>query len=384
MLIRQPSTRIVVAASLALALTAASSLSAIAATPESPPNAADLVTLCPDAAGGGLQTLVVPASEMDANMEEGTAAAPCAVAPGPDAYGPQIDPEKGYHVEEIGGGVYWLTEGVYQVMFMVTDEGVIVVDAPPSIGPNIVAGIAEVTDAPITHVIYSHSHADHIAAAGTYPADATYIAHAETAAQLEKALQNESWGAFVGGGPVPLPTVTFEDSYTLELGGQTLELSTPSVMAHEPGNIFVYAPDQNVLAIIDIVFPGWSPFKDLAQAEDVVGYVDAHEEILAFGADTIVTGHMGRLGTNADVETNMEYLGDIVQGALTALQSVDANAIGAETGFANPWLWFDTYFDELIATCEAEVAPQWTDRLAGADVFTADHCYKVIESLRID
>ena len=48
-------------------------------------------------------------------------------------------------------------------------EGVIVVDAPPSIGENILAAIAEVTDEPITHVIYSHSHADHIGAAGIYP-----------------------------------------------------------------------------------------------------------------------------------------------------------------------------------------------------------------------
>ena len=38
----------------------------------------------------------------------------------------------------------------------------------------------------------------------------------------------------------------------------------------------------------------------------------------------------------------------------------------------------------LTPACEAEVVPQWTDRLAGADVFTADHCYRIIESLRID
>jgi len=192
------------------------------------------------------------------------------------------------------------------------------------------------------------------------------------------------WGAFVGGGPVPLPTETFEDTYTLTVGDTTLELSTPSVTAHEPGNIFIYAPEQNVLMVIDLIFPGWSPFKDLAQAEDTVGYLAVHDEILDFGADAIVTGHVGRLGTNADVELNKEYMSDIQAAALDALQSVSLDPIVAETGYANPWLLFDSYFDELTSACEATVVPAWSDRLAGADIFTADHCYRILESTRID
>ena len=369
---------------LSSSLMAANALVATATTPELPPNASGYQAVCPDAASGGLQTLIVPTDEMDALMTENSAGAPCAVAPGADAYGPMPDPETGHYVGEIADGIYWVTDGVYQAMFLTTGEGVIVVDAPPSI-PDIAGAIASVTDEPITHVIYSHSHADHIAGAGKYPADATYIAHADTAAQLEKALAtNEAWGAFVGGGAVPLPTVTFDDAYTLEVGDKTLELSTPTVVAHEPGNIFIYAAEQNVLAVIDLVFPGWSPFKDLAQAEDVVGYLAAQDEILAFGADTIVTGHMGRLGTKADVELNKGYMADIQAAAMAALQSVALDPIVAETGFANPWLLFDSYLDELTSACEAQVVPKWTDRLAGADVFTADHCYRIIESLRID
>ncbi len=373
------------AIALSAGLTATVGLGAVASNPELPPNAGGHVAVCPGAADGGLQTLILPEAEMEAAMAEGAAGAPCAVAPGADANGPPPDPDKGYFSAEIADGIYWVTEGVYQAMFVVSDEGVIVVDAPPSIGPGVVNAIAEVTDQPITHVIYSHSHADHIAGAGQYPADATYIAHADTAALLETSLSvNPMWGAFVGGGPVPLPTVTFEDTYTLSVGNQTLELSAPSVLAHKPGNIFIYAPEQNVLAVIDLVFPGWSPFKDLAQAEETAGYLAVHDEILAFGADTIVTGHMGRLGTNADVELNKEYMTAISTAAVTALQSVALDPIAAQTGFANPWLLFDTYFDELISVCEAEVVPAWTDRLAGVDVFTADHCYRILESLRID
>ena len=374
------SRRAIAALALGLTLTASTALVATATNPELPPNAAGHVAVC--SASG--QTIIVPEADMEAAMADAVLAAPCAAAPTADAWGPQNDPELGVHVAEISDGVYWLTEGVYQIMFVTTGEGVIVVDAPPTIGPNILTGIASVTDEPITHVIYSHSHADHIGAAGIFPPDATYIAHAETAAQLEQSLQNEFWGAFVGGGPVPLPTKTFTDSMTLEVGNQILELSTPQALSHEPGNIFVYAPAQNVLLHIDVVFPGWSPFKDLAQAEDVPGYLAVHDEILAFGADTIITGHVGRLGTNEDVRLNQEYMGAIAAAAVNALSTTDFGAIAGATGGTNPWQVFDTYLDELTVACEAAVVPEWIDRLAGVDVFTADHCYKMYMSLRID
>ena len=71
------------------------------------------------------------------------------------AYGPTIPQDVGYFVEEIRDGLYWVTEGAYQVMFLTTGEGVIVLDAPPSIGEKILQAVADVTDEPITHVVHS-------------------------------------------------------------------------------------------------------------------------------------------------------------------------------------------------------------------------------------
>src|SRR5262245_8451208 len=84
------------------------------------------------------------------------------------AKGPPI-PTKGYLVQQIGDGLYWLTDGAYQTMFMVTDKGVVAVDAPATIGNNYLKAIAEVTKKPVTYVIYSHAHIDHIGAAGIFP-----------------------------------------------------------------------------------------------------------------------------------------------------------------------------------------------------------------------
>ena len=69
-----------------------------------------------------------------------------------------VDPNKGYLVEQVKDDIYRIINGEqYQMMFVTTGEGVIVVDAPPSIGENIFKAISEITDEPITHLIYSHS-----------------------------------------------------------------------------------------------------------------------------------------------------------------------------------------------------------------------------------
>ncbi len=296
------------------------------------------------------------------------------VAPVPDtAFGPPIDPEKGYFVEEINDGVYWITEGTYQVMFAVTGEGVIVVDAPPTIGDLVLAAIAEVTDEPITHVIYSHSHGDHIGAAFLYPEDATIIAHEDTAEQLAR----------FGDENRPMPDMTFDDQMTLEVGDKTLELIYPGPN-HEPGNIIVYAPDQGVVMFVDVIFPGWSPFQQLALAEDVPGYIAAHDAVLDLDWDTFIGGHLTRLGTREDVELQRQYILDIQAAAADALATTDFFAIAGETGFENQWLLFNTYLGAVAQNCAAAVVPNYVDVLAAADLNTESHCWAMMESLRID
>lgn len=302
------------------------------------------------------------------------------------AKGPAIDPEKGYFVEEIRDGLYWVTEGAYQIMFLTTGEGVIVVDAPPSMGEIIPKAIAEVTDKPITHVIYSHSHADHIAAAGMYPGNATYIAHRETEALLadiDDPDRSYPYGAFIGGASVPQPTVTFSDTYTLRVGNQILELEYKG-SNHEPGNIFVYAPRQKVLMLVDVIFPGWVPFKKLAIAEDIPGFIKAHDEVLSYDFDTFIGGHLTRLGTREDVEIQREYVLDLQNNSAAALQTVDFFAIANKTGYENKWLLFDTYLDAVAKECTDSTLKKWNGRLGGADVFTYDHCWVMDMSLRID
>jgi len=82
---------------------------------------------------------------------------PAAAAPADDlpdyapipagAFGPAVN-TSGYYVGHIAANLYWVTDGVYQAMFLTTAKGVVVVDAPPTIGRNLLRA-AEQAAAPV-------------------------------------------------------------------------------------------------------------------------------------------------------------------------------------------------------------------------------------------
>lgn len=297
---------------------------------------------------------------------------------------------KGFYTDEITDGIHFLTEGWYFVLVVEHDDGLIVVDAPPTIGQdflggNLLNGIGEISDKPITHVIYSHHHRDHIGAANLYPSDAVVIAQEDCADYVATANDPQR----------PPATETFKESYTLSVGGQTLQLDYHGNI-HCPGNIFIYAPNQKVLMNIDVIFPGWAPFSSLAMAADLRGFLRGHDVVLSYDFDTLVPGHLTRLGTRADAETQKAYFADLVDAAMNHLDAVSParNAMDADItfmgvaeqvgGFENPWLIFDTYLNSVTDAVVAEVLPKWEGKLAAADVFTRSHAWEVVERLRVD
>ena len=177
------------------------------------------------------------------------------------AKGPAIDPARGYRIQALGKGLYMITDNAYQSMFMEYESGVVVIDAPPSFAAHIRQAIAEVTPKPITHLVYSHSHIDHIGGARGLGGHPLIIAHEETRRLLARANDPDR----------PLPSVTFRNRYTLKAGSQVLELSYHG-NAHEPGNIFIEAPAQKTLMVVDVIAPGWMPWRRLSLAEDIPGY----------------------------------------------------------------------------------------------------------------
>lgn len=304
------------------------------------------------------------------------------------AQGPAI-PSKGYLVEEIRNGLYWVTDGSYNTMFLVGDDGVAAVDAPPSLGDKYLKAIAEVTDKPVKYVIYSHSHMDHIGAASMFPQNATFIAQEEVAKVLQKAHDLAGDSDFASQLP-PVPAVAFMENYTLSLGAadgagvQSLQLDYRG-NNHEPGNIFIYAPNQKVLMLVDIVFPGWVPFMELAIAKDVAGFVEAHDLALGYDFDTYVGGHLTRLGTRQDVETQKTFVLDLISAAGRANGAVSFADVAKKVGPTNDtWAFYGAYIEAVNEECTKEMLSKWVGKLGGAAAFMPSHCWTMTEALRVD
>jgi glyoxylase-like metal-dependent hydrolase (beta-lactamase superfamily II) len=63
----------------------------------------------------------------------------------------------------------------------------------------------------------------------------------------------------------PPPTETFTGEYTLTLGDdQIVLIEAPG--GHTPGDIFMYLPEKGVVMVVDVIFPGWVPFRSFAWA----------------------------------------------------------------------------------------------------------------------
>ncbi len=282
-------------------------------------------------------------------------------------------PEKGYIVKEVKDGLYWVTAGGYLVMFLTTGEGVILVDAPPSMGKKLTEAIAEVTDESVTHLIYSHRHSDHIAGASAFESVQSIIAHEETKKQLVRV--NDSHR--------PIPTTTFSDRMTLRVGTQELELSYPGPN-HTIGNIFIYAAKQKVLMLVDVVTPGWASWINLGAA-NVLGFYDAVEHILTYDFDVFIGGHPGRIGTRPDVELSREYYLAIQEQAAEAIKLVKFDDIAKSLGDTqDTFLLEGTYLDAVAQKCYDLTLPDWKHKLGGVQPFLHSSCGVVASSLMID
>jgi glyoxylase-like metal-dependent hydrolase (beta-lactamase superfamily II) len=296
----------------------------------------------------------------------------------PASLGPALN-SNGYYVGQIQGNLYWVTDTFYQAMFLSTREGVVLVDAPPTIGHNLQRAIKDVTAAngrpsQVTHLVYSHSHADHAGASGIFGNNVVRIGHAATKEFLLRDADPNR----------PAPNITFQDEYTLNVGGETLELAYHGPN-HAPDNIYILAPEYQTLMLVDVLYPGWVPFQSVAVSQDIPGWVAAQDVAMSLPWNTLVGGHLGRLGVRADGDIQKQYMADLEASVRSVYGSLDPTPYFQKYGpTGNAWAIFQTFLDAVAENAAAPVISKYTGTLAAADVYTVSNAWTLMESLRID
>ena len=293
------------------------------------------------------------------------------------ALGPALN-EQGYYVGRVERNLYWVTDGVYQSAFLTTRDGVVLFDAPPSIGHNLRRAVDEIAAANgmsnrVTHLVYSHHHADHGGAASLFE-NVVLVGHEETRRLLLR-----------DGDPArPVPEVTFAASYTLEVGGERVELAWRG-SNHSPDNIYIHFPGHDTLMFIDVVNAGWVPIYNVNLSEDVQGYIQAPEIALTYSWTHFISGHLGRLATRDDVAVHQQYIADIQASAKEALASVNPVPFYVAAG-ENAWAGVKAHLDTVTDRAAAPIIAKYTGVLAAADieVFTKTTTFQIMQSLRLD
>jgi glyoxylase-like metal-dependent hydrolase (beta-lactamase superfamily II) len=292
------------------------------------------------------------------------------------ALGPAVN-EHGYFVDRLERNLYWITDGTYQSAFLTTSDGIVLLDAPPTIGNNIQRAVDEIASAngvsnKVTYVIYSHHHADHLGASLLFDKDVTRIGHEETRRLLLR--DNDS--------ARPPNEETFQDTRTLEIGGERIELAW-HYANHSPDNIIIHFPNHDTVMMVDIVNPGWVPIAMSNLTEDIPGYIRSTETVLGYDWKHFIGGHVGRLGTRADVELHEQYMADVSEESRKAIDHVDPRRHYAHYG-ENKWAAVQSHLDETVRIASAPVIEKYTGVLGGADISTESTVFWVMESIRLD
>jgi glyoxylase-like metal-dependent hydrolase (beta-lactamase superfamily II) len=221
-------------------------------------------------------------------------------APAPQA--PQIETTKVDGTD----GVYIFRNQNSQSMFIVTNDGVIVMDpvsyGRPQGGEQYLAEIRKVTDRPIRYVIYSHHHFDHIAGGRVFKeAGARFIAHERAKERLERLNDPNT----------VLPDETVDRRRTLTLGGTAVEMTYVGPN-HSDSTMVIRLPKERLLFVVDLLPVGQIPGRGMIDFYPLEAE-NSMKQIIAMDWDRLIPGHPGvggRLGTKKDVQDQLTFLQD--------------------------------------------------------------------------
>ena len=162
---------------------------------------------------------------------------------------PTIAQDTTRKLHHVTGDVYLFQNNFHMSLIVPTSDGTVRVDPiNAEAGAWLNDNLSEITDQPVSHLIYSHSHGDH-ASGGSAHAGATIIAHEDAPAAIDGTE----------------PTMRVGDAHTFEHGGKTFELTNLGA-GHDNHMLVVTVRPENVAFIVDVANVKRLPFRNFGGA----------------------------------------------------------------------------------------------------------------------
>lgn len=211
-------------------------------------------------------------------------------------------------------GVYALFGGGGNSLLVENGGQSLLVDTKFPPGSNELCRWIQKHDAsPVAIVLNTHYHYDHTQGNALYRG-AVKMAHVNVPT-LMRANDSDWWTTHADG----IPTVLVSMERTLQVGTIEVRVEHPDTPAHTAGDLWVYLPQQNIVATGDLVFHRYYPFLDQPEGgTSIPGMIEtvralAHEHPDA----TFLPGH-GPLAHAGDLLHYADYLQVMQQEAIAA------------------------------------------------------------------
>ena len=189
-------------------------------------------------------------------------------------------------IQKVRDNLYVIPGAGGNTTVFVTQGGVVLVDTKlPNNGEAILNQVRRVTDKPVSTIINTHTHPDHIGSNDYFPASVDVIAHENT----------RTWMAAnprVASNAAAMPDRTFTDRMTLGSGDDRIDLYYFGA-GHTNGDAFVVFPARRAMAAGDMFAWKMAPLIDPMAGGSVLALPDSLEKAVNGipNVDTVIEGH---------------------------------------------------------------------------------------------
>ena len=220
-------------------------------------------------------------------------------------------------VEKLHDNLFVFRGGGGNTAVFITADGIAVVDSKnPGWGQPILDEIKKLSPKPITLLINTHTHGDHVSGNVEFPATVDVVVQANTKTNMEK------MKIFADNANRGMAKRTFDDRMTIGKGADQIDLYYFGP-GHTNGDAFVVFPALKTMHAGDIFANKGLPLIDAANGGSVLHIAStlskAHAGIK--GVDTIINGHMPTQTTWADLKMFADLQQDFLNWAQAELKA---------------------------------------------------------------